>query len=672
MNLEDAILSPSALRVTVTNPESPFGGVQIVGISEVPVNVIVHEGAQGPPGPTGPVGPSGGDGPSGPIEIQNQGVTPLIIGQSYVDVVFDSAQADLTWIFVECQVINTVDATPLNIWTGLLTVKTTTGFRLQLSAVPDSGNYSLHWAVNGALVEPPLPFPATTYALTGPVSGVLGLVSGNFTAKLLTGSTVPGPITITPDDGGAGGTFAPVSVILTTSSASATFTYTPASYGAKTISTTNSGTLINPAPVTFTPVAGTYTLTGPSMGTISVASTNFTVALPVGAPVIGTVVVTPHDGGDGGTFTPTTVNLTTAAPSVTFTYTPASAGTKTINVTNNGGLTNPANLTYTVAVPLPTYSLSGPASGGVGIASGNFTVDMATTPILSGTVVVTPSDGGGGGTFTPTTVSLTTAAHTATFTYTAASSGAKSISVTNDRGLSDPGSLTYTAAAPHLLNTLISYWKLDEASTAVGYVQRSDTVGANHFTEQIAFSPSATGKISNAINGLGAGGYLTAANHSSLQVSGDFTFSLWVKVINYQASMTFFSKGDYTFRIVSQTVPPSTGTGFEFSISTGPIAKVGSQYTSTPPWAHIVCWYDSSDQKVRLRIDDSITYVSPTSAALPTPTSFVLALLGNTGGGETVNGLVDEWGFWKRLLTAAEITALYNGGAGLPYSSFTT
>jgi hypothetical protein len=29
-------------------------------------------------------------------------------------------------------------------------------------------------------------------------------------------------------------------------------------------------------------------------------------------------------------------------------------------------------------------------------------------------------------------------------------------------------------------------------------------------------------------------------------------------------------------------------------------------------------------------------------------------------------------GFWKRVLTATEITALYNGGAGLPFSSFTT
>ena len=65
-----------------------------------------------------------------------------------------------------------------------------------------------------------------------------------------------------------------------------------------------------------------------------------------------------------------------------------------------------------------------------------------------GTVTVTPSDGGGGGTFTPTTVGLTTAAPSATFTYTAGSAGVKTIGVTNDGGLTNPGSLSYTASAP--------------------------------------------------------------------------------------------------------------------------------------------------------------------------------------------------------------------------------
>ena len=93
-----------------------------------------------------------------------------------------------------------------------------------------------------------------------------------------------------------------------------------------------------------------------------------------------------------------------------------------------------------------TYSLSGPSSGTHGVPSANFTVTLATTPLVNGTMVVTPNDNAGGGTFAPPTVSITTASPSATFTYTAGSAGVKTIGVTNDRGLTNPQPLTYTAA----------------------------------------------------------------------------------------------------------------------------------------------------------------------------------------------------------------------------------
>lgn len=97
-----------------------------------------------------------------------------------------------------------------------------------------------------------------------------------------------------------------------------------------------------------TPASG-VTMTGPSGGTVSVASTNFSVGVtPVGGTITGTVVVTPSDNGGGGSFNPATISLTTASPTATFTYTPSStAGARTISVTNNGGLSNPSNITYT-------------------------------------------------------------------------------------------------------------------------------------------------------------------------------------------------------------------------------------------------------------------------------------------------------------------------------------
>jgi hypothetical protein len=120
------------------------------------------------------------------------------------------------------------------------------------------------------------------------------------------------------------------------------------------------------------PVATALTLTGPTSGTANVASSAFTAALsPTGGTVASTVTVTPSDGGAGGTFSPTSLSLTTAAPSGTFTYTPSSAGTKSISLSNNGSLTNPTAITFTAAATADT-----------------------TPPTMNGTLSITPTSDG--------------------------------------------------------------------------------------------------------------------------------------------------------------------------------------------------------------------------------------------------------------------------------------
>jgi hypothetical protein len=87
------------------------------------------------------------------------------------------------------------------------------------------------------------------------------------------------------------------------------------------------------------------TLTGPTSGSNGVASTNFTSG--ANGTITGTVTVTPNDGGQGGTFAPTSVAISSGTPTASFTYTPASTGVKTISTTNNGGLTPASSIAYT-------------------------------------------------------------------------------------------------------------------------------------------------------------------------------------------------------------------------------------------------------------------------------------------------------------------------------------
>ena len=119
-------------------------------------------------------------------------------------------------------------------------------------------------------------------------------------------------------------------------------------------------------------------------------------------------------------------------------------------------------------------TLTGPTTGVSGTASTAFTVGANGT--ITGTVVVTPSDAANGGTFSPTTVSISAGTPTGTFTYTPASTGAKTISIADNGGLTDATPLTYTATAA------IKYTRVDA----------TDTIGAQNI---MVLVPSASAAI---------------------------------------------------------------------------------------------------------------------------------------------------------------------------------
>ena len=88
------------------------------------------------------------------------------------------------------------------------------------------------------------------------------------------------------------------------------------------------------------------------------------------------------------------------------------------------------------------YNMSGPTTGSNGVATAPFIISLPAGVALPLPVTITPSTAGG--TFTPTTVRLTDSDRQASFTYTLSGTGAKTISVTNDRGLTDPASIVCT------------------------------------------------------------------------------------------------------------------------------------------------------------------------------------------------------------------------------------
>jgi len=79
---------------------------------------------------------------SRPVE---DGITPLVIGQPYVDVEFSNSHE--SYNFDELAIENFTDNPPLGITTTVVVFEDENGFRIMLNAPPDSEFYQLRWRI---------------------------------------------------------------------------------------------------------------------------------------------------------------------------------------------------------------------------------------------------------------------------------------------------------------------------------------------------------------------------------------------------------------------------------------------------------------------------------------------------------------------------------------------
>lgn len=111
----------------------------------------------------------------------------------------------------------------------------------------------------------------------------------------------------------------------------------------------------------FTTIAGpatATTLTGPGGGLVGIASA--AIAVGFNGTISGSVVVNLSDGGGGGTLSASSVTLTAGSPTATVTYTPGSAGSKTLTASSSG-LTS-STLSYTASTTVATVTIPGLAA----------------------------------------------------------------------------------------------------------------------------------------------------------------------------------------------------------------------------------------------------------------------------------------------------------------------
>lgn len=237
-----------------------------------------------------------------------------------------------------------------------------------------------------------------------------------------------------------------------------------------------------------------------------------------------------------------------------------------------------------------------------------------------------------------------------------------------------------------LIDGLVSYWKMDEASGT-----RNDAHSTNNLTANgTGGVGSAAGIISNAADfELSDSDYLniTDASQSGLDITGDISFSFWAKFEQLPSTA-----GSNPFQII---LKGDRASGRAYNVQfhnngadclevyyqkAGPTYVKGDRSTSAAVvsgdvgvWVHYAVTFNSTTGATVMYKNGSSVAVTnvvafSSGALMNTTTDFLIGASQNSGTKDTFfDGLLDEVGIWSKVLTGAEVTELYNAGAGLAY-----
>lgn len=233
---------------------------------------------------------------------------------------------------------------------------------------------------------------------------------------------------------------------------------------------------------------------------------------------------------------------------------------------------------------------------------------------------------------------------------------------------------TILGGGASILAKLSAWWDLSEASgnradaTGNGYTMVPDS-GA------VSTGNGPRGPGDTCVSLSGSGGLVaTSASGDDLDVPSPIDDFCWFGWFNQASSAVKFLLARWD-AITASTLSYYTQVGSGYTAYAGVGGGGYNNTTSTisfasAAWHFAVAWFDSSDNHVRLRIDDASETVS-TFTYTPSQRAMNLCL-GRSNYSTTFqafNGLLSRWGYIKGdKLTPAEITWLYNSGSGRNFS----
>lgn len=227
-----------------------------------------------------------------------------------------------------------------------------------------------------------------------------------------------------------------------------------------------------------------------------------------------------------------------------------------------------------------------------------------------------------------------------------------------------------------LLDGLVSYWPLDEESgTRYDAHGVNDLVDNNTVTEVEGVQNKSAMFEADNLETLS----ISDDNQVGMNITGDISFSMWIKpeTVGSEDGQLLLTKwrhvGGNQYHIhlndsMLSIILDDDCDGYSY------VGRSWNHDMSPDHWYHIVIVYSSDTGSAEAYINNQslgVVFGLPNSIAA-CDADFVLGMRQNTlPSSYYFDGAMDEVGIWNRALTADEVAALYNNGAGLAYADFT-
>ena len=218
------------------------------------------------------------------------------------------------------------------------------------------------------------------------------------------------------------------------------------------------------------------------------------------------------------------------------------------------------------------------------------------------------------------------------------------------------------------LTSLLAHWKLDEGSGT-----REDSHSTNQDLTDVNTVTQASGKIDESASFAAVSNEGLSNLGSTFTLGADKTFCGWIYLEDKLLVYTFFSKwnpgegNEYQCRYNSITdrFEWMKGDGDVGTLETVKADTFGSPIIQT--WYFICCKYNHTTKIFSISINNgAFNDGVDVGASTSSNGDFFLGRL-DTATSLPLNGRIDEFSVFGRILSAGEITALFNSGDGLTY-----